>query len=170
MTFVDVIVVCSGNICRSPMAEAVLRRAFDEAGLGATVHLSSAGTGSWHVGQPADRRAVTLLANLGYDATAHRARQFTAEWFDRAPGLVLALDRGHLATLRALTDDPQQRERIRLLRSFDPSLAQLTEDDRHLDVPDPYYDDSFGQVMAMLLAAAPGVVEHVRSMLGPTGG
>jgi protein-tyrosine phosphatase len=158
-----VTVVCSGNICRSPMAEVVLRRALADAGLGDKVQVDSAGTGSWHVGQPADPRALTTLARHGYYGGTHRARQFTAEWFDDAPDLVLALDRGHLAALRALTEDPDERATVRLLRSFDPELAGLGEDDRALDVPDPYYDDSFPDVLAMLEAAAPGVVEFVRA-------
>ena len=156
-------VVCSGNICRSPMAEVVLRRALEDAGLGDQARVDSAGTGSWHLGQPADPRALATLARHGYNGGAHRARQFTAEWFNDAPELVLALDRGHLTALRRLTEDPDQRAAVRLLRSFDPDLAGLAEDDRALDVPDPYYDDSFPAVLTMLQSAAPGVVEFVRS-------
>jgi protein-tyrosine phosphatase len=115
------------------------------------------------VGQPADPRALTTLARHGYYGGTHRARQFTAEWFEDEPELVLALDRSHLAALRELTEDPDQRARVRLLRSFDPALADLGEEDRSLDVPDPYYDDRFPEVLAMLEAAAPGVVEFVRA-------
>src|SRR5512132_4735403 len=68
--------VCTGNICRSPIAEVVLRRLADEAGLAGTVQVDSAGTGSWHVGDGADQRAVAVLESGGYDGSAHRARVF----------------------------------------------------------------------------------------------
>lgn len=137
------------------MAEHVLRQAFDDAGLGAAVTVSSAGTGDWHVGQPAHPPAVRVLAAAGYP-TAHRARQITPELVDAAD-LVLAADRGHLRELRALAGDPS---RVRLLRTFDPDA----EDD---EVPDPYGypDEHFRQVLAMLQAAAPGVVDEVRSQM-----
>lgn len=155
--------VCSGNICRSPMAEVVLRAAVAQAGFGGQVQVDSAGTGSWHVGQHADPRALAILERHGLDGSGHRARQFSAAWFADGRDLVLALDRGHLRALRAMTDDPGQRESVRLLRSFDPALAALAEDDPRLDVPDPYYDDSFAAVLTMLQAAAPRVVEYVRA-------
>lgn len=151
----EVLVVCSGNICRSPMAEQVLRRAFDDAGLGEAVTVSSAGTGSWHVGQGAHPPAQRILAAAGYP-TAHRARQISERMLEQAD-LVLAADQGHLHQLRELLDDPS---RVRLLRTFDPDAA----DD---EVPDPYgyADEQFRQVLAMLQAAAPGVVDEVRSRL-----
>ena len=67
-----VVFVCLGNICRSPIAEAVFRSLLDGAGLGHLVEVSSAGTGRWHVGEGADRRAARTLSARGYDASAHR--------------------------------------------------------------------------------------------------
>lgn len=146
-----VAVVCSGNICRSPIGEQVLRAAFTDAGLGEQVEVSSAGTGHWHVGQPADPNAVSVLAAAGYP-TEHTARQITSAGLDELD-LVLAADRGHLRELRAMTSDP---EKVVLLRSFDPSA-------RSDEVPDPYSGplSGFRDVLAMTQAAAPQVVAAV---------
>ncbi len=152
----EVLVVCSGNICRSPMGEQVLRRAFAEAGLGEAVTVSSAGTGDWHVGQGAHPPARRILADAGYP-TAHAARQVTRAMVN-ASDLVLAADRGHLRALRDVATDPS---RVHLVRSFDP-------DADHDEVPDPYGhpDEQYREVLAMLRAAAPGVVNEVRSRIG----
>lgn len=144
-----------------------MRDALAEAGLSDQVIVDSAGTGDWHVGDGADHRAVATLARHGYDGSLHRAQQFTSGWYDQdpAPDLILALDHSHLRALRALTADPEQRRTIRLLRSFDPALADLVESDSDLDVPDPYYDNSFEDVMRLVQAATPGVVSYLRTML-----
>ena len=149
--------VCSGNICRSPIAAVVMQRLVDQAGLTDAVRVDSAGTGDWHVGNPADRRAVTVLRDGGYDGRAHRARVFEPDWLDDRD-LVLALDRGHLHELQALARTKAQRDRVRLLRSFDPAAPERAE------VPDPYYggDDGFDEVLAMIRAAVPGMLDWVR--------
>ena len=151
-----VCVICSGNICRSPIGEIVLREALRRAGLADRIRVTSAGTGDWHVGQSANPRAVRVLRAAGYP-TDHVARQITAEELEDID-LVLAADRGHLRELRRLTAHP---ERIRLLRSFDP-------DGDNDEVPDPYYgpDSGFDEVLAMIEAATPGVVQEIRGMLG----
>jgi protein-tyrosine phosphatase len=151
-----VCVVCSGNICRSPIGEIVLRAALQRAGLADRVRVSSAGTGDWHLGQSANPRAARVLRAAGYP-TDHVARQITADDLDGID-LVLAADRGHLQELRRLTTHP---DRIRLLRSFDPD-ADTDE------VPDPYYgpDSGFDEVLAMVEAATPGVVQEIRELLG----
>ncbi len=132
--------VCLGNICRSPMAEAVLRAELDQAGLAGLVEVDSAGTGDWLVGGPMDRRARAELARRGHDGSAHRARQFEPSWFGHRD-LVLALDRANLADLREMAPDAEAAgPRLRLLRSFDPALAgQAADEDPHQgQVPDPY--------------------------------
>ena len=95
--------VCLGNICRSPMAEVVLRAELERAGLSGRVEVDSAGTGDWHVGDPMDRGARAELSRRGYDGAGHRARQFDPSWFDRydllvTPTLLIlppTLDRAH---------------------------------------------------------------------------
>lgn len=148
-----VCLVCMGNICRSPMAEVVLSRTLEERGLGGRVVVESAGTGGWHVGDPMDERALGILAEHGYDGAAHRARQFTVDWFDRYD-LVLAMDRDNAANLRRLA--PAGVE-VRLFRSFDPGAADGAE------VPDPYYGgrEGFEEVLTMLETASEGVAKHI---------
>ena len=149
-------VICTGNICRSPIGEQMLRAAIADAGLEDAVRVTSAGTGSWHVGYPADRQAQAALRRAGF-ATEHRAHQITAEELATVD-LALAADRGHERILRTLT--PVQ-DKVRLLRSFDP-----TADGE--DVPDPYQgpDSEFDEVVAMTAAALPGVIQEIRRRLG----
>lgn len=158
---VRVTAVCSGNICRSPIAEVVIRDAVQRAGLGHAVLVDSAGVGGWHVGEGADRRSVRVLARRGYDGSAHAVRQITRDWIDAddAPDLLLALDSSHLRELRRLAPDSD----VRLLRSFDP--ASVSSGD--LDVPDPYYGSlaDFEEVLAQVEAATPGVLAHLRTLL-----
>ena len=150
--------VCSGNICRSPIAEIVLRSHLERAGLGHAVVVDSAGIGAWHVGDRADPRAVAVLRRHGYDGSTHRAAQITRAWIgvDGAPDLLLAMDATHLRDLARLAPDTPAR----LIREFDPDAQEL-------DVPDPYYgaDDGFDDVLAMIESAAPGVVTNIRARL-----
>ena len=148
----SVVFVCTGNICRSPIAEKVFVHELEQAGLAEAVHVSSAGTGNWHVGSPADERAAAVLRAGGYDV-AHIARQVDAEQL--GADLIVALDRSHQRALRSLVPEP---DRVRLLRSFDPDAPSGAE------VPDPYYgdDDGFATVLEMIRAAMPGMIEWVR--------
>jgi protein-tyrosine phosphatase len=159
-----VCLVCLGNICRSPMAESVLRARLARAGLGGAVEVDSAGTGDWHVGNRMDSRARAELARRGYDGTLHRARQIAPSWLAERD-LVLAMDRQNLADLRRMAgDDPAGRDRIRLLRSFDPRSGPDAE------VPDPYYGEgaSFGMVLDLVEAAADGLAAELSAALaGP---
>ncbi|MEV0175110.1 low molecular weight protein-tyrosine-phosphatase [Streptomyces sp. NPDC050803] len=148
--------VCTGNICRSPMAESVFRARVAEAGLDGLVEVDSAGTGGWHEGDGADPRTVSVLQEHGYDS-GHSARQFQASWFARLD-LVVALDEGHLKALRRLAPTEQDAAKVRLLRSYDPTAG----DD--LDVPDPYYGgrDGFETCLEMVEAASTGLLAAVR--------
>ncbi len=157
--------VCSGNICRSPMAEAVMRELVAAAGLAEEIVVDSAGTGDWHIGERADLRAQRVLHAGGYDAGAHRARQFEPDWFDRLD-LVIALDRGHERSLRAWARDEEERAKVRLIRGYDPESGPT-----ELDVPDPYYDGerAFAEVLDQLEAACRGLLAQVRTELAAAG-
>ncbi|MGW0332404.1 low molecular weight protein-tyrosine-phosphatase [Streptomyces sp. NPDC003011] len=163
--------VCTGNICRSPMAESVFRARVQESGLGALVEVDSAGTDGWHEGDGADPRTVTVLRNNGYDS-AHIARQFQASWFSRLD-LVVALDTSHLKALRRLAPTAQDADKVRLLRSYarplpghHPSASEVPTDaaGAGLDVPDPYYGgmDGFEKCLEMVEAASEGLLASVR--------
>jgi protein-tyrosine phosphatase len=154
--------VCTGNICRSPAAEVVVRALAERAQVSG-VEVDSAGTGDWHVGDPADSRAVRALSAAGYDGGRHRARQFEPDWFGERD-LIVALDRGHARILRSWAPDDDARTRIRLLRSFDPAV-RADDDDPLIDVPDPYYEDdaAFTLMLEQIEAAGAGLLEHVRS-------
>ncbi|MFF3419575.1 low molecular weight protein-tyrosine-phosphatase [Streptomyces sp. NPDC002698] len=151
--------VCTGNICRSPMAESVFRAHVERAGLDELVEVDSAGTGGWHEGDGADERAVAVLEAAGYESD-HAARQFQASWFSRLD-LVIALDTGHLKALRRLANSAEDAGKVRLLRSYDPTAG----DD--LDVPDPYYGhmDGFEECLEMVEAASPALLAAVREQV-----
>ncbi|MEU8591097.1 low molecular weight protein-tyrosine-phosphatase [Streptomyces sp. NPDC048664] len=151
--------VCTGNICRSPTAEAVFHARVEEAGLDGLVEVDSAGTGGWHEGEGADPRTARTLEEHGYESD-HTARQFQTSWFSRLD-LVIALDSGHLKALRRIAPTPEDAAKVRLLRSYDPAA------DDDLDVPDPYYGrrDGFETVLEMVEAASTGLLAAVREQV-----
>lgn len=168
-----VTLVCLGNICRSPTAEVVLRQELALAGLSGKVEVDSSGTGDWHLGGPMDPGARAELAAHGYDGSAHRARQFNRSWFGDYD-LVIAMDRQNLADLRRMApDQATARDRIRLLRSFDPALslddaAGQRADRYHGDVPDPYHRSAADYALAFELvqAAARGLAAGLAGLVG----
>ncbi|HKS43778.1 MAG TPA: low molecular weight protein-tyrosine-phosphatase [Amycolatopsis sp.] len=155
LTDLHVCFVCSGNICRSPMAAIVFRHHLRDAGLADQVRVTSAGTGPWHVGETIDHRAGATLTTHGYRGK-HVAAQIDGDHL--GADLLLAADTGHLRTLRRKVGDPG---RVRLLREFDPSA------ERDPEVPDPYYggEDGFEEVIGMIERAMPGLLGWVRERL-----
>jgi len=151
-----VALVCLGNICRSPMADVVLEHQLAEAGVEDVV-VSSAGTGDWHVGQPMDDRAAAKLTAAGYDASRHRARNFTAEWFDQQD-LILTMDASNHRDVLALARSDEDRAKVRMYRSFDPEA-----DAPDAEVPDPWYGgpEGFDDVLAMVERTTREIVRHL---------
>ena len=152
----SVLMVCTGNICRSPTAEVVLRHKLEHAGLGERVHVASAGTTDYHVGAPADDRSARHAHLRGYDLSGHRARQVQAADFERFD-LLLAMDLGHLEELQDACPR-QHRHKLRRLMEFAP--AGLAD-----EVADPYYGGTkgFETVLDHVEAACDGLVRHIRS-------
>ena len=153
---VRIIMVCMGNICRSPAAEVVLRSKLADAGI-THVTVDSAGTGGWHEGEGANPRSVTTWERRGYRGT-HVARQFRTHWFDQRD-LILVMDDENHATLSARTADAAHRAKIRYLREFDPEASG------DLEVPDPYYGgmEGFEHMLDLIERACDGLVAQLQS-------
>jgi protein-tyrosine phosphatase len=147
-----------GNICRSPTAEGVMRHVLREAGLEGEIEVDSAGTGSWHAGDPPDERATEAAARRGI-ALEGAARQVRPQDFAHYD-LLLAADRENVAALRSLAPDAEARAKVRLLREFDPASEGAPD----LDVPDPYYGGpgGFEEVLDLVEAACRGLLDAVR--------
>ena len=148
--------VCTGNICRSPMAEAVFKDLVKKAGLERVVAVISAGTGDWHVGEPSDERTMHALAQHGLDGTRHRAKQFDPDWFENLD-LIVGFDRSHERILRAWASNDIDRSKVQLLMTFDPDASGP------LEVPDPYYSDAalFDLVLSMIEKACGALFRQV---------
>jgi len=142
-----VLFVCTGNICRSPTAEGVLRRLAEAENL--KVHVESRGTHDYHVGEPPDERAQDHAKRRGYDLSAQRAKHFSTRDFEEFD-LVLAMDRGHLRLLQRLCP-PRHAAKLKLLL-------------QEADVPDPYYGgpEGFEQVLDLVEAACRGLLANLR--------
>jgi protein-tyrosine phosphatase len=152
---VRVLFVCLGNICRSPTAEAVMRYHVSANGLDGAIEVDSAGTAGWHAGDPPDERAQAEAARRGIDMTS-RARQVHVGDFEHFD-LILAMDRSNLSDMQDLTAVAEHRDKLRLLREFDPTA------DGDLEVPDPYYGgpNGFAEVFDLVDAACRGLVDHL---------
>ena len=158
-----VCLVCLGNICRSPMAETVLRAELAAAGLDGVVVVDSAGTGDWHIGDAMDPGARSALASRGHDGSAHRARQFEPSWLSRYD-LILAMDTRNLVDLRRMARGSADADRIRLFGKAG-GLGDTS------DIPDPWGGgpDEFGHVLDLLGAAAPVIAARLARLLETAG-
>jgi protein-tyrosine phosphatase len=123
--------VCLGNIVRSPLAEGLFRHLAEERGVGDQYQVDSAGTSSFHVGEEPDPRMRKVARRKGLEYTG-RSRQFQPEDFERFD-LIIAMDADNRRQLHAMASTPEQREKVRLLREYDPQGGG------DQGVPDPYY-------------------------------
>ena len=160
-----VMTVCTGNICRSPMAEVVLRARFAAAGLADEVVVDSTGISDEEWGNPIDQRARRVLVGHGYaGGDGHRARQVSSEELGERD-LVLPMTALHARALRRLDPDAN----VVMLRRFDPAATVVTDphDERRLDIDDPWFGGplEFEHCLAQIEAAADGVVDYVRKEL-----
>lgn len=149
---IRILFVCTGNICRSPTAEGVVRRMAEDDALAGRLILDSAGTGGWHVGDAPDPRAVAAARQRGYDLSGIRARQVSARDFE-AFDLIVAMDRSHRDRLLAIAPD-DAAEKVRLFLEFADDAPGT------LDVPDPYYgaDNGFETVLDLIEAGSRGLL------------
>ena len=149
-----VIFVCTGNICRSPTAHAVLRQRIAARGLGERLAVESGGLEAWHTGAPPDARSIEHARRRGYDLSDLRARPFGRQDFARADW-VLVMDDGHLQRAARLCP-PQQAHKLRLLTDF----CRRHEAN---EVPDPYYGQAgdFEVVLDLVEDACDGLLEQL---------
>lgn len=155
--------VCTGNICRSPTAEVVLRSKLKSLPLRSSVQVCSAGTHGYHVGEPPDPRSIAVAVQRGYDLSSVVAKQFMTEDFARFE-LVLALDQTHRALLLDMAG-AEDRRKIHLATCCSRRYANQ-------DVPDPYYGKlgDFHHVVDILEDAADGLCRLLQGHTGPIGG
>ncbi len=162
---IKVLFVCTGNICRSPMAEGVFRHLVREAGLDARFEIDSAGIGAWHEGEAPDARATATAAAHGITLTgaARQIRPLDLRDFD----YILAMDSDNLAALERLKRRVAPDAELRLFREFDPDAADGGPGDPP-EVPDPYYGGPHGfeLVYAMVERAGRGLLAHIRGERG----
>ena len=149
--------VCTGNICRSPMAEVVFTDLIKKSGLEGRIGVISAGTGDWHVGERSDQRTIEALASRGYDGAQHRAKQFDPNWFNELD-LVVVFDHSQERILKAWATTEQDQSKVQLLLSFDKEQSGVH------DVPDPYYSDAafFDQTLAMIERASTSLFDQIK--------
>ncbi|MBD1393864.1 low molecular weight protein-tyrosine-phosphatase [Mucilaginibacter glaciei] len=140
-----ILMVCLGNICRSPLAEGIMQHLADKAGL--DWHVDSAGTGDWHVGRGPDRRSVKAAADQGIDISKQVCRLFNVSDFDKFD-LILVMDKSNLANILAMARNAEDRQKVKMLLG-----DQI--------VPDPYYHDAqFAPVFKLIEAGCKEIIKQ----------
>ena len=154
---VEVSFVCLGNICRSPLAQGVFQDLVNREKLEHKITISSAGTSSWHIGDPPDQRMCQTAQSKGIQLKS-RAQQFQRKDFDQF-NLVLAMDQSNFAKLEKMAPDTLPENKLMLFRSFDP------ENKDGLNVPDPYYGGAkgFEAVYQMVERTCPPLLDYIKS-------
>ncbi len=142
-----ILMVCLGNICRSPLAHGVMEQLVGEAGLDWTV--DSAGTGDWHVGQAPDHRTIAVARDNGLDISGQRAQHFNVNLFDEFDH-IFVMDRSNYRNVLAMAQTDEHRAKVRLFLGDE-------------EVPDPYHDDTmFDPVYAMVEARSRELLDELR--------
>ncbi|QNJ96593.1 low molecular weight protein-tyrosine-phosphatase [Constantimarinum furrinae] len=146
-----VLMVCLGNICRSPLAEGILKSKVDTA----KVYVTSAGTGSWHVGEQPDPRSIAVAKKNGLDISNQRGRHFTASDFDEFDH-IFVMDNSNKKNVLDLAVSEDQRKKVRLI------MEEIFPNE-NVDVPDPYYggENGFDQVYDMLDKACTSIAKRL---------
>ena len=149
-----VLFVCLGNICRSPMADAIFRKMVADAGLVGSIMVDSAGTGGWHVGETAHPRTLGLLRqhHIPYDGRARQFQRSDPEVFN----YVLAMDRSNLRDIRII-GGPAKAE-ISLFLHYAKEAGAVKND----EVPDPYYSGEYEYVYELVSAGSRALLDHIR--------
>lgn len=145
--------VCLGNICRSPLADALLRKKVDELGL--NIEVDSAGTSDYHIGGEPDKRTQENALNHGLDMSFLRARQFTKKDFDTFD-LIYVMDKSNESNVLSLTTNSNHKDKVKL-------ILDLLDDTKYNEVPDPYYggEQGFETVYTILDQATNKILEEI---------
>lgn len=145
-----VLMVCLGNICRSPLAEGILNSKLDKA----TIHVDSAGTASYHIGKKPDIRSIAIAQKYGIDISQQRCRQFTSKDFENFD-LIYAMDRSNYENIIALAENANEIAKVNLL------LHRANSADK--EVPDPYYggEDGFEAIFHLIDSACDLIVQDI---------
>jgi len=148
-----ILMVCLGNICRSPLAHGILQDKIEKQGL--DWEIDSAGTGSWHIGKLPDPRSIATASNNDIDITYQRARQFRSIDFDNYD-LIFAMDSSNYQKIKSNSKDSKDHDKVEL-------IMNLVEPGRNISVPDPYWDDDgFNKVYDMLDKATDALIKKYR--------
>ncbi|MDC1194219.1 low molecular weight phosphotyrosine protein phosphatase [Crocinitomicaceae bacterium] len=148
-----ILMVCLGNICRSPLADALLRKKVDELGL--NIEVDSAGTSDYHIGGEPDKRTQENALNHGLDMSFLRARQFTKKDFDTFD-LIYVMDKSNESNVLSLTTNSNHKDKVKL-------ILDLLDDTKYNEVPDPYYggEQGFETVYTILDQATNKILEEI---------
>ena len=149
--------VCLGNICRSPVAEAVFAHLVNEKGLGKKFTVDSSGTSAYHIGADPDPRMQAAAEQQGVNMS-HKAQQFKKDHFNKFD-LIFAMDNSNYDDIISLTQNIKHREKVHLFREFDPNAIS-----NNADVPDPYYRggmDAFNEVFQIVSRTCEEILERV---------
>ncbi len=154
---IKVLFVCTGNICRSPLAEGVFKQILKEEKISSLFVVDSAGTEDYHVGSPPDSRSVKIAKNNGLNDLNHKARQFIKSDFDKFD-YILVMDHLNYDAVISKATNQEYHDKVMLFRTFDVELTDF------YDVPDPYYgtEDDFAEVGEIVKRSGYGFISYLK--------